>query len=116
MCEVLTKSGLSFMYKMIREILSMLRADSDYPLNFMVNSWVFKDDESKSNAKTNSRYRVCLLLVRSLLLAWRVHAQGPLLAHCVCARARARARVRAHTHTHTHYMWCYLKFASCTMM
>ncbi len=39
---VLTKSGLSFMYKMIREILLMPRVDSDYPPppNFMVNSWV----------------------------------------------------------------------------
>ncbi len=47
MCEVLTKSGLSFMYKMIREIISKPKVDSGYPLNFMVNSWDFKDDESK---------------------------------------------------------------------
>ncbi len=86
MCEVLTKSRLSFMYKMIREIISMPRADSGYPRNFMVNSWVFKDDESKSVAKTNSRHRVCRLL------AWRIHAQSLLLAHCV----------HTHTHTHTH--------------
>ncbi len=82
-CEVLTKSELSFMYKMIWEILSMPRADSGYPYNFMVNCWVFKDDESKSDAKTKSRHRGCLLLVRSPLSAWRVHAQSPLLAHCV---------------------------------
>ncbi len=30
MYEVLTKSGLSFMYKMIREMISMLRPDSGY--------------------------------------------------------------------------------------
>ncbi len=83
MCEILTKSGLSFMYKMIREIISMPRADSGYPHNFMVNSWVFKDEESESDAKTNSRHRVCLLLVEYLLLTWRVHAQRSLLAHCV---------------------------------
>ncbi len=56
MCEVLTKSGLTFMVKMIREIISMPKADSGYPHNFMVNSWVFKDDESESDAKTNSRH------------------------------------------------------------
>ncbi len=50
--------------------------------NFMVNSWVFKDDESETDAKSNSRHRVCLLLVGSPLLAWRVHAQSPPLAHC----------------------------------
>ncbi len=63
MCEVLTKNGLSFVYRMIHEIVSMPTADSGYPHNFLVNSWVFKDDESKSDAKTNSRHRVCLLLV-----------------------------------------------------
>ncbi len=83
MYEALTKSGLSFMVKMIQEIISMARADSGYPHNFMVNSWVFKDDESESDAKTNSRHQVCLLL------AWRVHAQSPLLAYCV----------NIHTHT-----------------
>ncbi len=51
----------------------MLRTDSGYPDNFMVNSWVFKDDESESDAKTNSKHRVCLLVVGSPLLAWRVH-------------------------------------------
>ncbi len=88
MCEVLTKSGLSFMYKMIREIISMPRADLGNPHNFMVNSWVFKEDESEFDAeKTNSRHRACLLLVGSPLLTCRVHAQSPLLA-------------RARTHTH----------------
>ncbi len=32
MCEVLTKSGLSFMYKMIQEIISMARIDSGFPI------------------------------------------------------------------------------------
>ncbi len=58
MCKVLTKSRLSFMYKMIREIISMPRADSHYPNNFMVNSWVFKDEESESDAKTKNRHGV----------------------------------------------------------
>ncbi len=61
----------------------MPRADSGYPHNFIVNSWVFKDDEFESDAKTNSRHRMCLFLVGSPLLAWRVHAQSPLLAHSV---------------------------------
>ncbi len=47
------------MYKMIHEIFSMPRADSGYLHNFEVNSWVFKDDESKTEAKTNSGYREC---------------------------------------------------------
>ncbi len=78
MCEVLTKRRFSFMAKMIREIISVLRADSGYPHNFMVTSRVFKNDESKSDAKTNSRHRVCLFLVGSMLLAWRVHAESAL--------------------------------------
>ncbi len=60
-CEVLTRMyvfltrcGLLFIYKIIKEIISMPRADSGYPHNFMVNSWVFKDDESESEAKTNN--------------------------------------------------------------
>ncbi len=73
----------------------MLRADSGYPHNFMVNSWVSKDDESKSDAKTNSKHWGCLLLVGSSLLAWRVHAHSPLLAHCV------------HTHKQTHTLSLY---------
>ncbi len=74
----------------------MPRADSGYPHNFMVNSWVLKDDESKSDAKTNSRHRVCLLLFGSLLLARRVHAQSPLLAQIVRAQSPLLAqRVRA---------------------
>ncbi len=57
MCEVLTKSRLSFMYKMIQEIISMPRVDSAYSHNFMIYCWVFKDDESKTDAKTNSRHQ-----------------------------------------------------------
>ncbi len=56
MCEVLTKSGLSFVVKIIQKIILMPRADSGYPHNFMVDSWVFKDDESESDAKINSRH------------------------------------------------------------
>ncbi len=102
MCEVLTKSGLSFMVKMIQEIISMSRTHLGYPHNFMVNSWVFKNDESESDAKTNSRHRVCLLLVGSPLLAWRVHSQSLLLAHYVntfpltstCDKANRNEHVR----------------------
>ncbi len=36
MCEVVTKSRLSFMYKMIREIISMPSADSGYPIDLIV--------------------------------------------------------------------------------
>ncbi len=60
---ILTRSGFLFIYEMIREIISMPRVDSGYPRNFMVNSWVFKGDESESKAKTNSKPRVCPLLV-----------------------------------------------------
>ncbi len=52
----LTRSGLLFIYKIIQEIISMPRADYGYPHNFMVKTSVFKDDESKSEAKTTSRY------------------------------------------------------------
>ncbi len=48
-----------------------------------------KDDESESEAKTDSGHRVCLLSVVCLYLAWVEHAQHPLLA-------------RAHTNKHTH--------------
>ncbi len=73
---------------MIREIISMPRADSDYPHKFRVNFWVFKDDESESEAETKSGPRVCPLLVESPHFACVEHAQYPLLAHCV------------NTHTH----------------
>ncbi len=48
------------MYKMIQEIILMPRGDSGYPHNFGVNALVFKDDESKSEAKTNSGLQVCV--------------------------------------------------------
>ncbi len=49
--------------------------------------------ESNSEVKTNSRPRVCPLLVESPHFACVEHAQCPLLAHCVSTRTR--------THTHT---------------
>ncbi len=49
----------------------------------MVDSWVFNDDESESEAKTNSGPHVCLFLVKSPHFACVEHAQCPLLAHCV---------------------------------
>ncbi len=90
MYVILTKSGISFIYKMIREIISVPRGDWGYPHNFGVNSWVFKD-ESETEAKTNIGHRVCLLLVRSPLLVCTEHAQC-LLSAC---------HVNTHTHTHT---------------
>ncbi len=53
MYEGLTKSGLSFIDKMIREIISMPRVDSGFLHNYSVNSDVFKDDEFKTEAKTD---------------------------------------------------------------
>ncbi len=58
----------------------------------MVNSWVFKDDESESEVKTNSGPRVCPLLVKGPHFACVVYAQCPLLAHCVST----------YMYTHTH--------------
>ncbi len=55
----------------------MPRVDSGYPCNFRINSRLFKDDESETEAKTNSGHRVCLLL------ACTEHAQHPPLACCV---------------------------------
>ncbi len=66
----------------------MPRADSFYAHNFMVNSWVSKGDESESEVKTNSRPRVCPLLVEGPHFAYIEHAQCSLLAHCVSANAR----------------------------
>ncbi len=96
MYVILTRSGLLFIYKMIQEIISRPKSDSGYPTNFMVNSWVFNDDESESEAKTNSRPRVCLLLVENPHFACVEHAQCPLLAH----------HVSTHTHTHTSFCLC----------
>ncbi len=62
MCVILTRSELLFIYKMVQEIISIRRADSGYPHNFIVDFWVFKDDESKSEAKTNSRPRVSAVI------------------------------------------------------
>ncbi len=74
----------------------MPRADSGYPHNFMVNSWVFKDDESKSDAKTNSRYRVCPLLLE--VRSW--HGE-------YMHRVRSWHIVYTHTHTHTHTQYVF---------
>ncbi len=93
MYVILTRVELLFIYKIIQEIISMPKTDPDYPHNFMVNSWVFKGDESESEVKTNSGPPVCLLLVERPHFACVEHAQCPLLIHCVSVR------VCAHTHT-----------------
>ncbi len=74
MYAILTKSGLSFIYKMIRETISMLRVDSDYPHNFKVNSYIFKDGESETEAKTNSWDWVCRLL--ACLVSTHIHTHN----------------------------------------
>ncbi len=91
MYVILTRSGFLFTYKMVQEIISMPRADSGYPHNFIVNSWVFKDDESESEGKTNSGSQICPLLVEGQHFACVEHAQCLLLAH--------RVSTCAHTHT-----------------
>ncbi len=101
MYVILTRSGLSFMAKMIREIISMPRAVSGYSHNFMVNSWVFKDDESESEVKTNSGPRVCLLLVESPHFARVEHAQCLLLAHHVSTHTRTKVNIKLY-HKHTY--------------
>ncbi len=55
--------------------------EAGYPHNFRVDCGVFKDDESKTEAKTNNGHRVCLLFVRSLLLACTEHVQIPLFVY-----------------------------------
>ncbi len=74
----------------------MPRVDSDYPHNFMVNSWVLKGDESESEVKTNSGPRLCLLLVKDPHFACVEHVPCPLLAH------RISTHVQTHTHTREH--------------
>ncbi len=96
MYVILTRSELLFIYKMIPEIISIPRVDSGYPHNFMVDSWIFKDDESKSEAKTNSGPRVRSLLVESPHFVCVEHAQCPLLAHCVS--------------THTHHKILHIQY------
>ncbi len=75
----------------------MPRASLGHPNNFMVKSWVFKDDKCESEAKTNSGPRVCLLFVEGPHFACVEHAQCLLLAHCVS------------THTHTR-VGCFFVF------
>ncbi len=90
MCVILTRRGLLFLHKMIQEIISMLRADSGCPHNFMVDSWVFKDDDSESEAKTNSGHRIMSALgPKSTLRMCRTRTMSAIGALCKC------------THTHT---------------
>ncbi len=61
----------------------MPRANAGYHYNFGVDSKVFKDSESKIEAKSNSRHRVCPHFIGSLLLACMEQVQSPLFAHYV---------------------------------
>ncbi len=68
----------------------------------MVNFWVFKDDESESEAKTNSGPRVYPLLVESPHFACVEHAQCPFLAHHVSTYTYTHTHTHTHTHTYAH--------------
>ncbi len=93
MYVILTRSGLLFIYKMIPEIISKPREDSGYPHNFMVNSSVFKGDESESKGKTDNGPGVCPLLVKGL----------PLCMCRTCTMSTLGTLCKyTHTHTHTH--------------
>ncbi len=116
MYVILTRSGLLFIYKTIREIISMPRADSCYPHNFMVNSWVFKDDVSESEAKTDSRHWVCLLLVGSP--PWHGEYMHKVCSwHIVSIHIMYSIQMHAHnpssvTTLHTHQFWTLLHQSS----
>ncbi len=76
----------------------MFRVGASYPHIFGVNSDIFKDEESETEAKTNSGHRVDLLLVGSPLFACKNHIQNPLFACYVCVYTPSPP----HTHTHTY--------------
>ncbi len=85
----LTKSGLSFLHKMIQEIISMTRVDSGYPYNSIAQFMGFQGWRVRNWYQNQQQTLNVSTLVGSQLLAWRIHAQSPLLAHYV------------HTHKHT---------------
>ncbi len=60
----------------------MPRADPGYPHNVMGKLWVFKVDESDSEAKTNSGPRVCPLLVEGRHFACVEHTLSALSTLC----------------------------------
>ncbi len=68
---------------MIRENNFNAKSRHRLPHNFRVDSRVFKNDEPKTEVKTNSGHRVCPPLVRSSLLACPEHVQSSLLPHYV---------------------------------
>ncbi len=70
-------------------VLYMQRTDLSYPYHLSV----FKDDESKTEAKINSGPRVSPSLVGSLLFACKEHAQS-------FALRMLSKYTRAHTHKH----------------
>ncbi len=59
-------------------IISLRRVDSSYTYHLRVNSMGFKDDASKTEAKTEDGPRVHPLFVRSPLFTCKEHAQHPL--------------------------------------
>ncbi len=54
MYVILTRSELLFIYKTVQEIISIPRADLGYPHNSMVDSWVFKNEESESEDRCHA--------------------------------------------------------------
>ncbi len=94
MCEVLTKSGLSFMYKMIREIISVPREDSGYPIILCSIPGFSRMTSSKLIQKTNSRHHVSALCQKSAL---------GMESTCTESALSTFVNVNTHTtHTYTH--------------
>ncbi len=76
-------------------VFYMQRVDTSYTYNLEIDSSIFKDVESKTEAKTNRQPRVHPLLVESPLFACKEHALSPLFA------CKTPAHVQTPTHTST---------------
>ncbi len=89
MYEILTKRALSFMYKMIQEIISMLRANSDYPiiLDSISGFLRIKSLELKPKPTADIEY---------------VHSRHVQSMHNVCSWHVLQVHTHTCTHTHAH--------------
>ncbi len=72
MYAILTKSGLSFMYKMIQEIISMSRVNSGYPHNF----WSFPGFSRMISSKLKPKPTADIECVPSWLEVCSWHVQN----------------------------------------
>ncbi len=90
--EVLTKSGLPFMVKVIREIISMPRADSGQPI-ILWSIPRFSRMRSPNLMPKPTADIECLLLVGCSLSAWRVHVESTLGTLCQHAHTHIRFRL-----------------------